>query len=253
MKKLFYIPLIFISLALVSFTTKPKVTSLDATSKEELKNAYEKAIAWFSNNSNCKVNIKYSSFTDHTTTKAYDQSVGFYERDKNNVHVSSMGITTIQNEKICLVVDSVNQIIVLKNKTELSTAPVDSKNLSELLDNVKSLKKQNIAEGGTLYQLEFKPNELYSSFEFKLNKNGLFSSITYYYSKERKEDEGDKNSIAGKPRMEIAFSGYESNVKFNYENEFSEKQFIKNISGKVILSDHYKKYELKDYRFKEKK
>lgn len=252
MKKYLFIPVIFISLALVSFTVKPKVVLVDASSKEELKKAYEKAIEWFSSFPNCKVDIKYSSFTDHTSTKAYDQSVGFYKRDKNNVHVSSMGVTTIQNEKICLVVDTVNQIIVLKNKTELNTAPVDSKSLSELLDNVKSLKKQNAGDE-TLYQMEFKPNELYSSFEFRINTKGQFASITYYYSKEVKEDEDDKKSMIGKPRMEIAFSGYESNVKFNYENEFSEKRFVKETSGKITLNDHYKKYELKDYRFTEKK
>jgi hypothetical protein len=253
MKKIFSIAVVFLSMTCISFTMRSKEMSWDASTKEELKGAYEKAIAWFSNNPTCKVNIKYSSYSDHTSTKPYEESQGFYKRSNGNLHISALGITTIQNEKMYLLADTVNQLIILKNKAEFNASPVDSKSLSDLLDHVKSLKKQNAPEGEILYRLEFNPNDIYSAFEFKINTKGQFTDIIYYYSKEVKQEEDNKNSLIGKPRMEIAFSGYESNVNFNYDKEFSEKRFIKEVKGKITVNENYKKYELKDYRFAQKK
>ena len=100
---------------------------------------------------------------------------------------------------------------------------------------------------------EFKPNDLYAAFEFRVNAKGLFTLITNYYSTELQENEDDPNSLKGKPRMEIAFSGYQTNVKFDYNKEFSEKKFITENGGKIVLNKEFKNFELKDYRFTTKK
>lgn len=253
MKKVILIALILLSYICFSFTIMFQTISWETSSKEELRAAYEKAITWFTNNSNCKVDINYFSYSDYATTKPYDHSTGFYKRNNENLHSSAMGITTIQNEKLSLVIDTVNQIIVIKNKSEFNKTPVDSKSLSDLLDNVKSLKKQNRNEGETAYRLDFKPNELYSAFEFIINTKGQFTRIIYYYSREMQQDEENKNSLKGKPRMEINFSGYQTNTSFNYDKEFSEKIFLNEVAGKIVLNGNYKKYEMKDYRFEVKK
>lgn len=229
------------------------MSSWNASSKEELKAAYEKASSWFSSNTNCKVDLKYSSYTDYTSVKPYEESEGFYKRENGNLHILSMGITTIQNEKMCMIADTVNQIVILKNKAERDQSPLNSKALSDLLNNTAALKKQTISPELTAYRLEFKTNPMYSAFEFRVNSKGQFSNIIYYYSKEVKEDEEDKNSVTGKPRMEITFSAYQSNIKFDHDAEFSLKKFIKESAGKIALEDHYQGYELKDYRLKEKK
>jgi hypothetical protein len=246
MKKAFLLSIVFLATVLVSF--RPGVTGpWNTASKAELKTAYDKAIAWFSENQSCSVNISYASYMDYTTLKPYDHSEGFYKRNRDNFHVSSMGITTIQNEKMCVVADTLNQIIILRKKATLNQGPVDAKGLSELLDNAASLKKQTL-NSETAYRVEFKPNAAYSAFEFRVNSKGLFTSIIYFYSKEMQEDEEEKGAPKSKPRMEIAFSGYESNAKFDHQKEFSGKQFIKESTGKITLNDLYKHYELKDYR-----
>jgi hypothetical protein len=251
MKKIFFISFIILDFSNLAFSLKS--AGWDTSSKEELKTVYEKATAWFSSTSNCSVNIAYSSFSDHVTQKAYDHSEGFYRRDNQFVHVSSMGITTIQNKKIGLVVDSINQYLVLRNKAEIVSSPVDNNSLTELLNNVKAIKKQSIANGETAYRIEFRPNAIYEAFEFRINAKGLFTMITYYYDKEVQEDEDDPASLKGRPRMEIVFSGYQLNVKFDYDKEFSEKKYLEEKTGKIILNKEYRNFEVKDYRFDAKK
>lgn len=240
-------PLICI-LSCFAFTEK-KTASWENVPKEEVLQSYQNAISWFLTTQNFRVDIDYASYADHTGIKPVDKSPGFYKRNKNNLVSSAMGITTIQNDRICLMIDSVSQLIILKRKTDLTEKLFDSKSLSALLDNVSALKKRKDAEGGTTYRLEFKPNDLYEAFEFKLNEKGLFTKIISYYSRELQADEEDANSMRGKPRMEVTLKGYQANVKFNNEKEFSEALYIKEEKGKISLKENYKNYELKDYRF----
>lgn len=240
--------ILFIGFVCLSFSHKQKNAGWEVSSKEEFTGAYDKATAWFSKNMNYKVNVTYASFSDHNTVNAYEKSDGFYKRNKNYIHSSALGITTIQNEKMCITVDSLNALIVLNNKKQVNQTPVDLTALSELLNNVKSIKKQIVTSTETTYQLEFKPNSTYSSYELKINDKGLLVGMKYFFSKEVKKEEGE-TTLKGKPRIEVTFSNYQTNVNFAYEKEFSEKIFFKEENKKIVLNEKYKKFELKDYRF----
>lgn len=252
MKYFAYILLFSIGLVNISFT-KGRVSSVwENASKEEFLAASEKASIWFTKNTNFKVDIVYSSFKDHTSSNAHDVYLGFYKRQNNSFSSSAMGVLTIQNDKMRISVDSVNKLILLQNKTEVNQAPADMKSSSELLDRVKSIKKQKLENGDISYRLDFKPNELYSAYEFTINNKGMLVSMKYLYSKELKSEEEDK-VIKGKPRLEVSFSNYQTDLKFNYEKEFSEQIYLKEDGKNIVLNDSYKKYEFKDYRYAVKK
>jgi len=206
---------------------------------------------WYSKNENGKVSIRYASYTDYTSTKAYDESNGYYKKDKKNIHSSALGITTIQNERVCFIVDSVNQIIVLKRKVELNQPLFDPKTFSESLDRVKGIKKQTTENKITIYRIEYYANSIYEASEFDVNEKGLITLVKYFYNKEVQENEYDPKSIRGRPRLEISFSGYQTGVSFNYEKDFSEKKYLKDIGKHPVLTDSYKKFQLKDYRFED--
>lgn len=240
--------LLFIAIEF-SFTKKTITPAWEVSTKEEFTTVYEKSTGWFSKNLNYKVNVKYASYTDHSSAIAYEQSSGYFKRSNNYIHSSALGIRTIQNEKFCIMIDSLNQLIVLNNKKKVEQSLFDEKTFMELLSKVKSIKKQKHTSGEMIYQLEFPTNGLYSKYEFQLNAQGLPSVMKYYYSKEMKKDEEDENSLKGKPRLEVSFSGYQTNVNFVYDKEFSEKQFLNIESNKVVLNEKYKNFEIKDYRF----
>lgn len=252
MKYSIYIILFSIGLINFSFTKGQLLSSWETASKEEFLNASEKASVWFTKNTNYKVDIIYSSFKDHSSFDAHDVYSGFYKRQSNNFCSSAMGVLTIQNERIRLSVDTVNKLILLQNRSEINQSPTDMKTFSELLDRVKSIKKQSTENGNMSYRIDFKPNDLYSAYEFSVNNKGMLVGMKYLYSKELKNEEDD-NVIKGKPRLEVTFSNYQTDLKFNTEKEFSEKIYLKEEGKKIVLTDSYKHYELKDYRYAVKK
>jgi hypothetical protein len=122
-----------------------------------------------------------------------------------------------------------------------------------MFKSIKNLKKQKNETGEISYRLEFDTNSPLAASELKIDSKGLIIALKYFYSQEVQKDEEDENSVKGKPRMEISFTGYQTNLKFNYETEFSEKNYLKEEKGKLSLKSNYKGYELKDYRFSAKK
>lgn len=254
MRKIVYISVsITIIFALVGFKTITKIDAWEVSSKEELISVYQKSMEWFSKNTNYKVDVKYSSFSDHTIATPYDKSEGFYIRSNNNFHSMVLGVKTIQNERMRLVIDASSQIIIINNSAKNAQTPFDSRGFSELAEQLKAIKKQKNNIGEIIYRMEFKPNGLYKAYEFKINESGLLTGVRYYYAKEMKEDEEDENSLKGTPRVEIDYSSYQTNVSLNYEKEFSEKKYFKEEGKKITLNSEYKTFELKDYRFTEKK
>jgi hypothetical protein len=233
--------------------TNVNTAKFETTTKEEVLPAFEKAINWFLITKSYSVNVVYTSYMNHTTTIPYDKSDGYYKRSGNNFSSSAMGVHVLQNDKIRITVDSVNQLIVINNSSEVSQAPVDISSFAMLLEKAVSIKKQRLANGVLTYKIDFDKSNIYKSYEFSLDEKGLLKNIKYYYNQELKADEEDENSVKGKPRIEITFNGYETNIKFNAEVDFSEKKYLKEENNKIILKDSYKKFEIKDYRFAIKK
>ena len=254
MKKIGFITvLIVIEFAAVGFKATPAVDAWQTSSKDELVSVYKKAMEWFSTSTNYKVDVKYSSFSDHSTMTPYDNSEGYYVRSNNNFHSMVLGVQTIQNNKMRLVIDAASQIIIINNSSKTTQALFDAKGFAELADQLKAIKKQKNADGEIVYRMEFKPNGLYKTCEFKLNEIGLLTGLKYYYSKEMMEDEEDASSMNGTPRVEIEYKNYQTGLSLDYEKEFSERTYFKEDGKKIILNSEYKKFEVKDYRFADKK
>ncbi len=253
MNKLIVVNIFIFSAVCFSFTQERKTDAWEIASKEEVIAVSQKYSEWFLKNLNYKVDINYTSFSDHNSTTAHDVFNGFYKRNNNNFHSLAMGVNTIQNERMKLSVDSISHFIVVNNKMTIDQTPVNTKSFSDLLDNVKSIKKQKNSVGEITYHIEFKPNDMYSAYEFKINGKGMLVLMKYYYSKELKDETTSGDIIKGKPRLEVSFNNYETNVNFNYEKEFSEKKYLKEEGKKIVLTGRYKNFELKDYRVLEKK
>ncbi|MBL7884300.1 MAG: hypothetical protein JNL69_09535 [Bacteroidia bacterium] len=226
---------------------------IEPAKTEEVLPVFEKAINWFLITKSYRVNITFNSYLNHTSTVSHDKAEGYYKRDGNNFSSSAMGVHALQNDRIRITVDSINQLIVINNKSEVSQIPVDISSFSMLLEMAVAIKKQKSDNGLQTFKIELDKNNLYKSYEFTVNEKGLLKNIKYYYNQELKADEDDENSIKGKPRVEIVFNNYETSVKFNPEVDFSEKKYFKEENNKILLKDNYKKFEVKDYRFTVKK
>jgi hypothetical protein len=234
----------------LSFKNKGVQGEWEPVSKLDLVSSYEKAMEWFGTTKNYKIDINYASYKDHYSTVPHDKSQGLYEKDHTNFSSIALGVKTFQNERMKLTIDTLNKIIVISNKVEIKQYPVNIKDISTLLDNVQSLKKRETKSNLIDYRVEFKPNGLYKACELGLNEKGLLRSLKYFYSTEVEDEE---TSSASKPRVEIIFSNYQTDLNFDYESEFSEKQYLRAEGKKYVLNEKYKNYQLKDYRTSKKR
>src|ERR1043166_1914260 len=133
---------ISIIMVLIAWQSVAFAGAWEASSKAEVSSVYEKALNWYSSNSNCQVNVRYSSFKDHTTSKAYDESFGYFKKNKDQIRSSALGIVTIQNAQCNIIVDSASQLIVIKNKSDMSRSLFDAEAFTASLEKVKVFKKQ---------------------------------------------------------------------------------------------------------------
>jgi hypothetical protein len=256
MKKISFIFLFFLFAA--------QAFSLDGwetATKSEFLSSYKKAMEWFGKTQKFSVSISYSSYIDHTSTSPFEKSEGLYIKDGKKAYSNVLGIKTVQNELFRFSVDTSEKLIILNNMSESELSVIDMKSFEMLLENAKTIKKQKSATGGISYKIEFKPDMLYSSFEIELNENGLLKIQRFFYATEMKEESNDsdeygnvnKSSVSSKPRLEISFSNYQTQLRPELSKEFSEKKYFSQSGKKIILAERYKAFQLKDYRFDPKK
>jgi hypothetical protein len=233
----------------------------EVISKEEFLNSYQKALEWFNKTQKYKVSLTYESFINENVLTSYDRSTGVYIRDGNKTLTNILGIKTVKNDFVGFSVDTTEKIIIINNIQNKENDLLDVKTYDGFFTNIKSLKKQKSKEGLIIYRIEFKPDLLYSSFEIQIGADGLLKKQTFFYSFVISEDEknfetksgSDKNSSKDKPRLEISFTNYQTQVQSHVNAEFSEKKYFTLSGKKAILTEQYKGYRLKDYRFDLKK
>lgn len=225
-------------------------------SKEEIVASYKKVCDWLIKTPNYSFHLKYTSYKNHSSNEIIESSEGYYKRLGSKYKAEAIGMKTIQNEKVRIIVDTSDKIIALTNPATLSPNIQSSEDLVKLLENVKALKKKIIGKN-TNYRIDFKKNELYDAYEFTVNEKGLLEKLVYYYSEQTEKEYGDGGDekpyeTTMKPRLEIIFSNYMIPAKIN-EAEFTDKSIVLADNKKVTLLEKYKSFQVKDYRFQEKK
>ncbi|MBI3518104.1 MAG: hypothetical protein HY062_01935 [Bacteroidetes bacterium] len=251
MRKAVYILFVF-----VSTISSAQVGTWEVATKSEVISSYQKTWTWFTNTQNYAFKLKYTSYKDYVSKEIIESSEGYYKRLGNKYKTEVVGIKTIQNEKVRIIIDTLDKIITVLNPGKLNPALTNAKDLEVMLDNVKALKKRKIGKS-VCYRIDFIKNELYEAYEFTINDKGLLESLVYYYSEQIEEDDGDGQYLAPlktkvKPRLEVLFTNYQAPITIA-ESEFQEKLIVLNDKEKINLLDKYKAFQLKDYRYQAKK
>lgn len=256
MKKFLFALIYLNGLLLSAEEMKP----LEAISKSEFADSYEKAVNWFSTTPHYVVRFTYASYVDHSSLSPYETSEGVFANDGPRYYSNVLGTKTIVNEHFSFSVDSVQKLIVLNNTAVKSNMVMDKKGLNDFLANVTSVKKDKTQSGGVFYRLEFTPGMTYSSVEIELNEKGQLARQRFFYSTEVSEngnndDNADrgKGALHGKPKLEITFSAYQDHISASFLKEFSEARYFTQSGNKIILQLAYRSYNLKDYRYDIKK
>lgn len=220
-------------------------------STSEIVTAYQKMSDWFITTTSYSFHLKYTSYKNHISNEVIESSEGYYKRVGNNYKTEAIGIKTVQNAKVRIIIDTSDKIVTITNPGNLSPAGARTEEFAQLVEVAKALKKRTFGKG-IAYRVDLKKNEMYDALEFIVSDKGIVEKLIYYYS-ERSEkdylesDEDSKTDLKIKPRLEVEFTAYQSPTKFT-ENEFTEKSIVINDNRKVALLDRYRAYQVKDYR-----
>jgi|GEM_PF-4208516 len=204
--------------------------------------------------------INYTSYKDHVTKDYLESSDAYYKKVANNYCMEALGVKTVQNSKMKIIVDTANSTVTVMSPSSVSLTIADAEQLEAMLSSTKALKKIRTSKTTVCYHIDFNKNRLYEAYEFSVNDKGVLERLTFYYSEqedtnEQAEGAGNNEPAKGanmKPRLEILFSGYQ--VPANYsKSDFEDSRVVVNEQGKIQLMGPYKHYRLLDYRLQSDK
>jgi hypothetical protein len=218
--------------------------------KEEVLNDFSGVRNWFASNESYQLKLKYQSFESFSSMKSADESIGYFKRSKLNYHSVMMGIETIQNEKIRIMVDSSNKTILLAEPKKELQSPFDEQEYIKVLDKCRALKKM---EGPTEKKLriEFPAKFYMDSYTITIEKKEIIKKLVIYFGQEISANENEKNAKKSKPRVEISFSEHKANAVIP-PHEFSTKKYIEFDGKNYKTNKLYSEYKIYDTRVKTK-
>jgi hypothetical protein len=196
------------------------------------------------------VNVLHSSYQGHASNaKLYERSEGYFRRDADQFHSYLLGIHTIQNETVRIIVDSVQKTIHVSNVEKLSTE--QAMPVSWMFSKKSIEKCYEIPFGKSrVYKLSFPKGGSYTSFEIKISEKMNIEEIVFYYSSSYPSDPGNPKSPKVSPKLVISFSGFSQTTPIT-KNDFSTQRYITiDKNNKILPTSAYQSYRLMDARIK---
>jgi hypothetical protein len=216
--------------------------SWSPATREELKASLEGMDKKMNAMDHYQVNITHLSYEDHASDLVHEKASGYYRRDKKCYHSLVLGIQSIQNENLRLVVDTVARRIIIGNP-DASLERQSSPELRDLaFDRCKSISKsddKNIRS----YRMVFPDDYSLSSCTISSDSQYRLQEILILYNRKVKNTEHKEV----KPKMKIIFSEWNESLRFQ-PGEFSEAPYLIKDGNKYRLTNTYKAYKLIDQR-----
>ncbi|MES2680892.1 MAG: hypothetical protein V4635_13455 [Bacteroidota bacterium] len=225
-------------------------------SQPEMAEAYRSLCRWFTNTASYSVKLKYTSYSSAVAVKPIESAEGYYKRESGNYVTEIMGIKTLQNSAVRVILDTADKMITVMSPAVADPMAAVSGELESWLKNVSGLRKIKTATG-IRYRIDFMENKLYEACEFAVSSNGRAEQLTYYYSEQVEKHAGDlpeqrNKEIRMKPRLEVRFTDYRIPADHT-ASVFSERSILTRDEGKLKPATAFRDYRILDYRKQEKK
>jgi len=244
MHKPFKVILVFVLLlALAAFRPMLLPEQWTPSTKAELQSSLEKLDKKMRGLANYEVNVTHLSFEDNTSDIVHDKATGFYRRDQKRYHSLMMGVETIQNENIKVVIDTAKKIIAVVNPDATLEHQGSPELRSIILDRTTSIMKSQQSQS-IAFKIDFSENYSMTSCQLAMFDNSLIKEIVMCYSKKVKNHQGKEVH----PKLKIQFTGWKEDVKFPAQ-EFSDAKYVVKEGKQYHLTSAYKNYKLQDQRF----
>jgi hypothetical protein len=202
-----------------------------------LNNLYSKTTSY-------SITVTYTSYENYTTQTSYETSSGFFNKYTTGYHSFLLGISTIQNSKYKIVVDTARKVIAVANPDKTFENSLTMADYKTLMENCTSIKVAN--EGNEkYYRIEFKSVYPINAYEYALSSTGWIKEMTLFYNKNYVNENGENVNI--KPRLQIKYGNVKVGILEN-KSELDESKYFSKLGIKLIIASKYNGYVLSDQR-----
>ncbi len=230
---------------LLSFVSQAQ--NWEDISVDDLKSKFKIIRDNYANTPNYKMDIEHLSYKSANSSVASEQFKGYFLKHKNSYHSNTLGITTIQDSKLKITIDSTNKAILVSNPDE-SISTWKNLNDENLFSAISYAQHKNNANGTTSYKLYYKPNNQFKYFEIIVGESSWVQEfIIFYQSQEFYNPQSDKMEFLN-PKIKVKYFNLSfSNIN---QNMFSLEKYLAKNDKSYKLTKPYMHYELIDTRYK---
>lgn len=210
---------------------------------------FKRCQTWYTATS-YSVNINYKSFVTYTSTDVEDEFSGYIYQDGDKMKMFSMGVITVINENVVFSIDTSEAVVMIGSPgdkpemTEEKKKEEEATHLEEIQEDVKSVSK-NESQNGYRYEVIYTAGNEYEKVIIEMNKQYQLQKQILYFP----EQFDPENNSKTKPRMEVTYQNFATDVKFNAKEFKESTYYTKTDKGYVGLGD-FKSYEIFDTRVK---
>lgn len=185
---------------------------------------------------NYSVSLIHAVYTSHTAEQPFEQKIGYYKHWGKFNHSLLLGIETVQNESIQVVIDSSNKTVIVSNAKDQKDMMFETPQL-QLCSKIEEQLEGSSLGLRFIFIKGLPLNEIrlqFNTISKVLEKIEMYNSQAMYVSN---PDSGTEPTEI--PKTIISFNDYkrQSCVK----EDFNVSRIVTLINNKYILTDLYKK------------
>jgi hypothetical protein len=229
-------------LLLVPFLSGFSQSNWQEITKSQALDSLQKIIHYYTNNTSYSITTHITSFEDYLTLTPFESSSGYFEKTDHCIHSFSMGIKTVQDSSLKIIIDSVQQILLIDQAD-----PTPSSNIEQLNFSIEHARKisYSVKKQETTFSFLFSDSLEISKVTFVIQPNGFISKYIIFYNLLSMSESGDVE--IKKPRVEFLFN---SNKLKKQTHICGFDRYIRFEGSNIIAQAPYLSYQLIDNRRK---
>ena len=214
--------------------------------KEVLEKKVQAVSRFFGDEEAYRVEVRMSSYKGHLAVTPHDVAEGYIKKVGKNTCVSSLGMVTVQDGILKVMVDTANRIIgIYEANKAFYKGMIDLENLRfEGGGNCFSRSSKK----ATSYRMEMPGSSPLERIEFTVDHKNFLSDWTLFYAREVEEENASGTVSRAKPKLGIEYRLSTTAPLLHAEERVDHYISIK--GDKVIAKGSYRSFELVDFRVK---
>ena len=214
-----------------------------SATKEELVTAMKAAGDLYRAKPDMRLDYQILQFTGGSTTKPDQHTRAHIIRKGDQQRSEQLGVTTVQNEKMRIVVDTASRTMLIGPPIPEPT-PVAAALDGALINSARSVGKQ-VSDTGTRYRVMLSTGTSYEAIETSFDKNGWLREITLHFHSHIGAQAG---SPLVQPRMTLLFEPARTWSGDKAPSEFDIGRYLRFQEGVPVTQPLWAGYQIIDTR-----